>query len=135
LEKSNKHNNVINKKMENTNYEWVISAMDCKIKEGTLENVVNVIHWRLKASNENYVAETYGVTSVPEPSDKDFTLYNDLKKEQVVSWIVDILSVVPEPINEVEQQSQLDKIKESLNNDLSLQAKPVIVTLQPPFDN
>jgi hypothetical protein len=72
---------------------------------------------------------------VPEPSDKDFTLYNDLKKEQVVSWIVDILSVVPEPINEVEQQSQLDKIKESLNNDLSLQAKPVIVTLQPPFDN
>jgi hypothetical protein len=58
-----------------------------------------------------------------------------LKKEQVVSWIVDILSVVPEPINEVKQQSQLDKIKESLNNNLLLQAHPVKVTLQPPFDN
>ena len=32
--------------------------MDCKIKEGTLENVVNVIHWRLKASNDNITDTT-----------------------------------------------------------------------------
>jgi hypothetical protein len=118
-----------------TNYEWIISAMDCRIQEGTLVNVVLLVHWRLKASNEGYSAETYGVTSMPEPSGTDFTPYEDLTKEQVVSWVVDILSVVPEPINEIEQQSQLDKIKESLNNDLSLQANPVEVNLPLPFEN
>jgi len=26
-----------------TKYEWVISALDCRVKEGSLENVVNVV--------------------------------------------------------------------------------------------
>jgi hypothetical protein len=121
--------------MENTNYKWVISATPCKSKEGVLENVVSEIHWRLEASNENHIAETYGVVGISEPNGTDFTPYESLTKDQVVSWVINTLSEVPEPIDGVEQQSQLDKIKESLNNDLSLQANPVIVNLPLPFEN
>ena len=121
--------------MENTNYKWVISATPCKSKEGVLENVVSKIHWRLEASNENHIAETYGVVSLPEPTGTDFTPYEQLTKDQVVSWVVSILSKVPEPIDGVEQQSQLEKIKESLNQDLFLQANPVELNLPVPFEN
>lgn len=118
-----------------TNYDWIISAMDCRIHEETLENIVNNVHWRLQATNDGYFAETYAATSMPEPNPEDFTPYEDLTKEQVVSWLVAILSVVPEPIDGVEQQSQLDKIKEGLNANLFLQAHPVEVTLPLPFEN
>jgi hypothetical protein len=121
--------------MENTNYEWIISATPCKVKEGDLEKVVNVVHWRLKASNGNYVAETYGATSVLEPTGTDFTPYEQLTKNQVVSWVVDILSVVPEPIDGIEQKSQLDIFKENLNKNLELQANPVELNLPLPFEN
>ena len=118
-----------------TKYEWIISALDCKVKEGTLENVVNVVHWRLNASNDKYTASTYSVTAMPEPSGTDFTLYADLTKEQVVSWVESILSVVPEPINNEPQISQLEQIKINLNNDLFLQEFPVEITPELPFNN
>lgn len=106
-----------------TNYNWTISALDCKVKEGTLENVVNVVHWRLSASNDKFTAETYSSTAMPLPSDDNFTAYNDLTKEQVVEWLETILN------------SQLDEIKDRLDNDLLLQENPTEVTPQLPFNN
>ena len=118
-----------------TKYEWIINALDCKVKEGTLENIVNVVHWTLNASNDKYTASTYSAIGMPEPSGTDFTLYADLTKEQVVSWVESILSVVPEPINDEPQISQLEQIKINLNNDLYLQEFPVEVTPPLPFSN
>jgi len=118
-----------------TKYEWIISAMDCRVKEGTLENIVNVVHWRLNASNDKYTAETYSSTSMPEPKGKDFTPYKDLTKEQIVIWLIDILSVVPEPIDGIIQLSQLEQIKINLNENLLLQENPIEVSLPLPFKN
>jgi len=121
--------------MENTIYEWIISAMECKIKEGTLDNVVTIVHWRLIALKDEKTAETYSLTTMPEPTGTDFTPYDELTKDQVVDWLVTILSVVPEPINGVEQQSELTKIEERLNADIELQLHPVNELLPPPFEN
>lgn len=109
--------------MENINYKWIISATPCKPKEGVLENVVSEIHWRLEAYNENYTAETYGVVNVYEPIEENFTPYESLTKDQVVSWVIKELG------------EKLEKIKENLNNDLFLQANPVKVSLPLPFIN
>ncbi len=117
-----------------TNYEWVIFAMDCRLKEGTLQNIVNVVHWRLNAFNENYSVETYGAISLTEPSETDFTLYEDLTKEQVISWVVNILSIVPD-VNTNETKSQLEKIKENLSKELFLKENPIEITLPLPFNN
>jgi hypothetical protein len=118
-----------------TKYDWIISALDCRVKEGSLENVVNVVHWRLNASNDKYTAETYSATGMPEPSGTDFTLYADLTKEQVVGWVISILSIVPEPIDGEPQISQLEQIKINLNKDLYLQEFPVEITPELPFNN
>ena len=104
-----------------TNYKWNISAMDCKIKEGTLENIVNFVHWRLNAFNDIYNIETYGIANMPEPSSTNFTPYEDLTKEQVVQWLNNVLDV--------------EKIKINLNKNLFLQEYPIEVSFPLPFEN
>ena len=118
-----------------TKYEWIISALDCRVKEGSLENVVNVVHWRLNASNDKYTASTYSATGMPTPSGTDFTLYADLTKDQVVGWVISILSIVPEPIDGVPQLSPLEQIKINLNENLYLQEYPVEISPPLPFSN
>ena len=119
--------------MENTIYEWLISSMKCQINEGILNNVVISIHWRLTALRDGKVAEVYTLTSVPVPTVGNFTPYEELTKEQVVSWIVAELSIIPEPIDGIEQPTELDKIKEILNLDIDLQLNPIYQVLDLPF--
>ena len=42
-------------------FNWIISQMDCKIKETIqgqeLQNIVNVVHWRYKATLDEYETE------------------------------------------------------------------------------
>lgn len=121
--------------MENTTYEWIISAMECKIKEGTLDNIVALVHWRLNASRDGKTAETYAVTTMPEPSGIDFIPYNQLTKVQVVDWLVNVLSTIPEAIDGVSQQSQMELIYEDLNENLFSQLNPIIFTDTLPFKN
>ena len=106
-----------------TNYNWTISALNCKVKEGTLENIVNIVHWRLSASNDNFTADTYSATAMPFPSGDNFTAYNDLTKQQVVQWLETILD------------SELIEIKNRLIDNLFLLENPIQVTPQLPFNN
>lgn len=105
------------------NYNWTIIALDCKVKEGTLENIVNKVHWRLSASNDNFTTETYSATAMPSPSGDNFTAYNDLTKEQVVQWLETILD------------SELIEIKNRLIDSLFLLENPIQVSPQLPFNN
>jgi hypothetical protein len=102
-------------------FDWIISAMECKVKEDNLSDVVIMVHWRYNAVNGEYFAETYGATGVPTPSGNDFTPYEDLTKEQVVSWLEAILDVPA-------MQLQLEA-------DIELQINPINVTLPPPYLN
>ena len=102
-----------------TNFEWIISAMECKVKEDDLSDVVILVHWRYNAVSEEYFTDTYGATAVPMPSGDDFTPYEDLTKEQVVSWLEPLLDV---PAMQLQLQATID-----------LQINPINVTLPPPF--
>jgi hypothetical protein len=106
-------------------FEWIISAMDCKIHEGEMTDVVQTVHWRYNATNEvegkTYFAEMYGATQVGEPTPENFTDYNSLTKEQVVGWLEETLDV--------------ESMEESLTKQVELQINPIDVTLPPPFPN
>ena len=46
--------------MANT-YNWVVNNLHAKIESDGLENVIQTIHWRLQATDENEnVADVYG---------------------------------------------------------------------------
>jgi hypothetical protein len=106
-------------------FDWIISAMDCKIHEGQMTDVVQTVHWRYNAKesieDEVYFAEMYGATGVGEPTPDNFTDYNSLTKEQVVGWLEATLDVTA--------------MQENLAKQIELQINPIDVTLPPPFPN
>jgi hypothetical protein len=106
-------------------FDWIISAMDCKIHEGEMTDVVQTVHWRYNATDvveeKTYFAEMYGATAVGEPTPDNFTDYNSLTKEQVVGWLESTLDVTT--------------MQENLTKQIELQINPIDVTLPPPFAN
>lgn len=106
-------------------FNWIISAMDCKVSDGTMTNVVHKVHWRYNATEKkgekSYFAEMYGACTVGEPTPEDFTDYNSLTKQQVVSWLEATLDV--------------KSMQENLTKQIDLQINPIDETLAPPFEN
>ena len=105
-------------------YTWVISALECKVKDGELDNVIYVVHWRLGASNglkddEEIKVDTYGGLHLESPTDVDFGPYDQITKEQVIGWLESKLDVAD--------------IKENLEKQINLIANPISVTNVAPF--
>lgn len=114
-----------------TIYNWTISAMDCIIKDDTMENVVTTVHWRLSGTRDEKSYETYGALGVGYPNPSAFTAYSALTKEEVVTWLENAMSVVPVEGGE----TQLDLLKATINTQIDLLINPIDITLPPPFAN
>jgi hypothetical protein len=101
--------------------DWVISAMECRVHEENMDDVVIIVHWRYQArelhEEKEYFAETYGATSVGMPDPETFTPYDQLTKEQVVGWL--------------EEELDVEQMNASLQENINLQINPVTVTLPP----
>ena len=69
---------------------WTVSAMDCKVSEDNLSDVVFNVHWRCSATevdgDKTYSASVYSTCSVPGPG-TPFTPYASLTQDQVLGWI------------------------------------------------
>lgn len=106
-------------------FNWKISALECIIKDGVMSNVVQTVHWRYNAretaNEEVYFAEMYGATKVGEPTPEDFTDFNSLTKEQVVSWL--------------EAELDVPEMQKNLENQINLKINPVQELLPPPFED
>lgn len=103
-------------------YTWTIVALDCKINENNLQDVVYNVNWRYTASNEDGVsAVNFGAQFVPPPSEEDFIPYDELTKEQVVGWLEASMDV---PLMNLNLDTQIELI-----------VNPIDVTLPPPFEN
>lgn len=103
-------------------YTWFIAALDCKINENNLQDVVYNVHWRYSAVNENGItAETYGAQAVLPPSTEAFTPYDELTKEQIIGWL--------------EAGLDVPALTADLDNQINLIVNPVDVTPPLPFEN
>ncbi len=102
-------------------YNWIISAMDVKISEGELKDVVYNVHWRRSAVEGEYIAEVYGTCAVGNPTPEQFVSYEDLTKEEVEAWLEESLDV--------------EVIDAGLAANIELQKNPIDATLPPPFNN
>ena len=104
-------------------YTWEITAMEVILNQDGLSNVVSNIDWRLIATvdGEKYRAEQWAKQYVSAPDANTFTNYEDLTKEEVISWLENVLDVA--------------QLKESLAYQIDLQANPITAILPPPFQN
>jgi len=104
-------------------YTWEITAMEVILNQDGLSNVVSNIDWRLIATvdGEKYRAEQWAKQYVSAPDANTFTNYEDLTKEEVISWLENVLDVA--------------QLKENLAYQIDLQANPITAILPPPFQN
>ena len=93
-------------------YNFVISQLECKAKEGDLTDVVYTIHWRYQANetdgDKSYFAEVYSATNCPNPDPEHFTPYADLTQAQVEGWLTNLLDV---PAMQANLASQIEAQK------------------------
>jgi hypothetical protein len=108
-----------------TNFQWVITQLNCAVESDGLPNVINVIHWRYNATQVNgdktYFADTYGSSSVAQPNPQNFIPYEDVTEEEVIGWLEQILPV--------------DDMQLSLEANIALQINPVEITLPLPWNS
>ena len=75
--------------MANT-YNWRINALDTKIHENDLDNVIYTVHWSFIGqddSEEPVSVSSIGTLGVQYNPEEPFIAYDDLTKEDVVGWL------------------------------------------------
>jgi hypothetical protein len=106
--------------------EWTVSAMDCKVSEDNLSDVVYCVHWRVSKTevdgDKTYSASVYSTCSVPGPNPASFTPYDQLTQTEVLNWIW--ANGVDRAATEAAVEAQLE-----------LQKHPVTVSLPPPWSS
>lgn len=105
-------------------YNWVISQLECKAKEGDLTDVVYIVHWRRQATevdgDKTYNAEVYSTATLGNPDPAHFTPYDQITKAQVEGWLESVLDV--------------SSIDANLNTQIANQKNPPIVTPPLPWN-
>jgi hypothetical protein len=106
-----------------TQFQFVISQLNCAVESDGLPNVINVIHWRYQATqvdgDKTWFAETYGASSVGQPNPQNFVPYEDVTEAEVISWLEEILP--------------MEAMQASLEANIALQINPVEITLPLPW--
>jgi hypothetical protein len=109
--------------MATTNFQWVISQLNCAVESEGLPNVINMIHWRYNATqadgDKTWFAETYGATSVAQPNPQNFVPYEDVTEDEVIGWLEAVLPV--------------EAMQSSLEANINLQINPTEITLPLPW--
>lgn len=102
--------------MANT-YSWVIGNLNAKIESDGMQNVIENVHWRLQATDENEnVVDVYGSCGLEAPEAESFISFDSLTQSDVEGWLESILDV--------------DSLKAGLDSQLEIIANPTHVDLQ-----
>jgi hypothetical protein len=79
--------------MANT-YSWVIDSMEVIPSVDGLTNVVSIINWSYNGVSSIGTNGKISSTSVvPLPSSENFTPYDELTQDTVISWLESVLNI------------------------------------------
>jgi hypothetical protein len=105
------------------NYEWKIPNMTVFRQLDGKENVVNIVNWYLIGTNEDGINGFINGSFVKEyDSNSEFVNYEDLTKEVVEQWILDVLD-----------EQTIDAYKQSIIQQIEEKIAPVIVNKAAPW--
>ena len=102
-----------------TTYKWIFYAFDTVPSENNLNSVVKTIHCRLDANDGTHNCEVYSSISLDPPNSENYTEFDSLTEEQVISW--------------VESKVDVQALKADLDKNLELLANPPLVTKSAPW--
>lgn len=101
---------------------WKINALNCKPKEGSLNNVVITAHWQCDATDGEHNASVYSTINLDSPNAQSFIPYNQLTESQVVAWVKSAMG-----------QEAVQAAEESVAQQIQSLIAPAVVTLPLPW--
>ena len=91
-----------------TTFNWTIPAVERAVSYNGLSEVIQTVHWRYRATDENGVTtETYGASTLSDPNPENFTSFNEVTSLVVQTWLENILDM---PSIQANLQAQIDLI-------------------------
>lgn len=105
-----------------TQFEWQIGPLDVRLSEDGLSKIITSVHWRLVATRDNLQESVYGTAGLPAPDAADFTPFEQLDKNSVLSWVIAAIG-----------EDHVASMKESLESQLERRLNPVEVSMTPPW--
>jgi len=91
------------------NFTWLVSQLDSIPSLDVMDKVISVIHYRAQKSYLSsqisegtpqisegtplFTADHYESLSMPKPHESNFTPYQDVTQEMVISWLEELLDV------------------------------------------
>jgi hypothetical protein len=110
-----------------TTFNWTISATERAVALGELSDVIQVIHWRYKGTNEDgLTAEIYGAAVLGEPDPQNFTPYNEVTQAAAEAWLIDMFTA-EEVVEDEITKTRISQMQEGLEAQIFLLANPVII--------
>jgi len=104
-------------------YTWDIAQLQCYPSHGEKANVVVAIHWVLTGTDGVNSASRQGASGVSFDSDAQFTPYENLTKDELISWVETSLG-----------EEGVQEIKDGVDSDLAqLASQPTFISL--PWSN
>ena len=98
---------------------WRVGTMECYPQYQQEKDVVFTVHWDCLGSEEysgsTYTGRVYGSNGVTYHSGSEFTPYEDLTQEQVLSWVWDSMG-----------QDQKQNCENSVQNQINNASTPII---------
>ena len=90
------------------NFEWQKPILEKKLVDGSLENVIQTVHWRYTGTDDDISADVYGALSLPSPDAENFIDWEDMTNVDVYGWLETILDM-----EQLETQiaAQIEEIK------------------------
>lgn len=113
-----------------TEFKFIIPATQRAVNSGELQDVIEVVHWILTATDPSGVtAETYGALPLGMPSAESFTPYKQITDDIVIGWVEQFLDAEETSIStENTKKSILTIMKENLQEEIALKISPKTIT-------
>jgi hypothetical protein len=94
-------------------YEWTPERLDAYPEKDGFNDVVFVVYWRVTATDGEHEATVAGSQMVEMDPEGDFTPYDKLTKDQVLSWVQASMG-----------QGKIAEIESYLDQQIANQIKP-----------
>ena len=77
-------------------YQWEIMNLHLTRESGSLNNIVNAVSWVYRGINENHIEGfVTGKQELTSPNAEDFISYNELTRDNIISWLEINIDVNP----------------------------------------
>lgn len=104
-------------------YDWYFSDLMVKPQESGMQNVLYIVYWQLKGTDENGVfGDQRGSCSLPPPLPDDFIDYNTLTKTQVEGWVETAMGF-----------NTVNSLKQSIAEQIKMQVDPPFIKMDAPW--